>query len=286
MQIRFWGVRGSLPVGGGAYRHFGGDTACIEVQAGGHVLVLDLGSGARRLGQRLAGCPRPVTVLLSHGHYDHVCGLPFFAPLRRPNGPVRLASAIPGGTRGFVDRLLAPPLFPAAPDLVDPAVRCIDLDPAGTFRPGDGITVTTTPTRHDGGATAFRIEHGGRSLVYGGDHEAGDAAADARLVALMDGADLAILDATGGAPHAAGSGGLGHSSWTDAIDLARRAGVRRAVLSHHHPDSTDAGLARLDVAARTLWPRAALARTGQLIDTAAPRAAPVREGSCHATSTA
>jgi phosphoribosyl 1,2-cyclic phosphodiesterase len=270
-EVRFWGVRGSVPVSGPGTEVHGGDTTCLEIRCGDALIVVDLGTGARRLGEAIAAeGRRDVTVLLSHGHYDHVIGLPFFQPLRDPRARVDLISAAPGGTERLVRELLRPPFFPVGVDSFLAEVNYRDVEPDGTFEVGPA-TVRLSPTHHAGTTTAFRIEFGGRSVVTLFDHETGDAATDARLAGFARGADLVILDATGAAPFAAGRGGHGHSTAADALALGMRAEARGIALAHHHPSSEDAGLARLDEDVRSRRPGAFVARAGDVFDVAAGR---------------
>lgn len=270
--VRFWGVRGSVPVSGTRFDRYGGDTTAIEVRCGGEIVVVDLGTGAVGLGEALAaeGCRR-VTVLLSHAHYDHVSGLPFFAPLRDPGFAVTIASAVEGGTEATVRGLLRPPYFPLTFDAYRAAVAFADLPAVGEWRISDRVGVKTAQTRHPGEATAFRITCGGRAVACLFDHETGDAAVDWRLAEFAADADLAILDATGGAPFAAGGGGHGHSGWQDALALGRAAGARRIALTHHHPSSDDAGLDRLETEVARIAPHAFVARAGDVADLLAGR---------------
>ncbi|MFD1333736.1 MBL fold metallo-hydrolase, partial [Methylopila musalis] len=232
----FWGVRGSAPAMDGATARYGGDTSCVEVLCGERRLVLDLGGGARRLGQELARRPgAPLTLLLSHAHYDHVMGLPCFAPFRMAEAQVLALSPVPGGVAALAAGLMRAPFYPVGPEALTAGITDLHAAPGDMFEPAEGVRLSCAATRHDGGALAWRIDFEGRSLVYAPDHEAGDADTDRTLAHFAAGCDLLIHDAT--LPGAAPWGRHGHSSWGAAVLAARRAEARRLARFHHHPEA-------------------------------------------------
>ncbi len=171
MNVTFWGTRGSLPTPGPETNRYGGNTSCVAVEAEGTVLVLDAGSGIRRLGQAWNPDIRRVDILLSHLHMDHIQGLGFFGPLHDPNMEVHIWGPsnpmFDLGTR--LHRYLSPPLFPVhLKDLMSRPilheVACDGLE-IGPFR------VTARPVIHPGPTVGYRIDHGPASLAYLPDHE-------------------------------------------------------------------------------------------------------------------
>lgn len=262
LAVRFLGVRGSIPTPG-PHTTAGGNTACIEVTAGDTRIILDAGSGLRALGdERMAHGPRHSTILLSHLHWDHVCGLPFFTPIYVPGHRVEIASG-PNGvlpTEDAIRQLFRAPFFPV--DFADIArqVSVRELAPSERFTIGD-ITITMAKLNHPDPVYGFRLEHAGQSIVYATDTEH-FACVDPTLKRLAAGADILIYDAQYTPEEYPGKVGWGHSTWQAGADLARAAGVPQLVLFHHDPGRSDAALAALEAQARADLPGTVAAREG------------------------
>ena len=199
MHIRFWGVRGSIASPGPRTAGVGGNTSCVEVRCGDEVLVLDLGTGARGLGERLAreGVSE-VRVLLSHLHWDHIQGLPFFAPAWIPGRRVTIHGAPSTSTPGIsLEASLAmqmqAPHFPVRLADMRAEIAFAEVQPGVAGAIG-GAGVRAARLNHPGGVLGWRIEHGGRSVVYATDTEH-YGCPDPHLVALARDADVLIYDA-------------------------------------------------------------------------------------------
>ncbi|MEM9206439.1 MAG: MBL fold metallo-hydrolase, partial [Pseudomonadota bacterium] len=240
--LKFWGVRGSLPVPGPDTVRYGGNTTCIELMLGPRRLIIDCGSGAYPLGRKLAAKGElEADLLFTHSHLDHVCGLPFFKPAYMHDAVIRCWAGHLGDTLGLDDViswLMAPALFP---------VPMTELKGCrlNTFKPGDeldlggGLLVQTCELNHPGGAVGYRIEHDGRSLVIAFDHEHGDERIDDGLLAFAKGADVMIYDATYTDDEYKTYRGWGHSTWSEGVRLAEKAGVGQTYMFHHAQDRTD-----------------------------------------------
>jgi phosphoribosyl 1,2-cyclic phosphodiesterase len=254
--VKFWGTRGSLASPGPDTARYGGNTACVEVRGeGGSVLVLDAGTGIRRLGTGL-GTPSRVDLLLTHLHLDHVQGLGFFAPLYVPGLEVHIWG--PASTtlslRARLGRYMSPPLFPVRlRDL--PCRLTVHEVPCGTVRIGP-FTVDSALVCHPGPTTGFRISTAKATLAYLPDHEpalgirdrfAGDGWTSG--LSLASGADLLIHDAQYDDDEYATRVGWGHSTIRRAIQFAALAGAGRLILFHHDPAHDDASLDTLVAAA-------------------------------------
>lgn len=239
-RFRVWGCRGSLPVPGALTLGYGGDTSCYEVADGaGGRIVVDCGSGLRRLGERLMaeGPPETLDILLTHLHFDHLLGLGFFAPLLQRRTAVRIWSPLPSDeVETAIGRLYGPPLWPIRipGDYPLPVAR---LDP-GECRIG-AAQVSFFPLNHPGGAHGYRIRLGGALVCVVTDHEHGDAGIDAGIREAVRGADLMLYDAAYSEAEYATRHGWGHSTWEEAVRVARAAGVRRTLLAHHSTQSED-----------------------------------------------
>lgn len=268
LSIRFWGVRGSIPSPGPDTVVVGGNTSCIEVRAGGSRIVLDAGSGLRALGDALlaSGEHRDTTILLSHVHWDHVMGIPFFAPLYIPGTRIRFASGSHGAPlRDLLRRQMSAPMFPVDLDRVGAEITCTELADGQRATFGD-LTVETARLNHPDPVYAYRLEHAGRSVVFATDTEH-FACVDPRLARLAKNADLLIYDAQYTPEEYAGHAGpartgWGHSTFQAGAELAHAAGVKTLALFHHDPRRTDAEVASIVQRARALFPDTVAAREG------------------------
>ena len=274
LSLRLWGVGGSAPAARGARARWGGETVCFELRAGpGAVpLVVDLGSGARDLGAALAaeaeaaGRPPEVEVVLTHFHFDHVMGLPFFAPLYVPGARVTLRCGIVAdgaALRDVLERLAGPPWFPVEP-LEMGAPRYLAFDPAAPFEAA-GLVLRPIRLTHPGGCVGVRAETADGAVCIVGDHEHGDAEVDAALEAAVAGADVMIYDGAYDAESHSRHLGWGHSTWEKGVELARAAGVGRTLIHHHLPQLNDDDLDARDAAIRAALPSASLARQGAVL---------------------
>lgn len=252
MRITFYGVRGSCPCAADEYRRYGGNTSCVLVDVDGEPpLVLDLGTGLRALGTHLeagtraAGVPLRATALLSHLHYDHVLGLPFFAPMRDPGAVLDVYG--PAQEDQTLDKVLAeivqPPFFPIHMAEFRGELRFHDVD-GPTDIPLGGITVRVRSIPHLGHTLGFRIEADGRAVAYVPDHQApvDRRAVDPHVLELCDGADLIIHDAQYTDEEFVELSDWGHSTAAYALHVAEEAKAARLSLFHHDPAHGDRAL--------------------------------------------
>src|SRR5215475_3862286 len=260
MRVRFWGTRGSVPTPGPATTRFGGNTSCVEVVAAdGTCVVLDCGTGARELGLALlAAGPPPIHLLLTHTHWDHIQGFPFFAPAYLP-GTILNVYASPGLESTLEEALsgqMQHTYFPVRLSELRAQMAVHEVG-EGTFRVG-GITIHTQYLNHTAPCLGYRLEAGGVSVVYATDHEPfwweGRKAApaerllhpgDRRHLEWLAGADLVIHDGQFTDAEYPAKRNWGHSSVEYATDLAIMAGVKRLVLFHHDPTRADQVVARM-----------------------------------------
>ncbi|HET9975134.1 MAG TPA: MBL fold metallo-hydrolase [Streptosporangiaceae bacterium] len=277
MRVYLCGVRGSTPAPGAEFVRYGGHTSCVAIASddGSPRLILDAGTGLRRVTGLLRGEPFAGTIILTHLHWDHVHGLPFFAAGDREDARVTLLLPKPGGNATAEDVLAAgmsPPHFPITPrglrgDWTFGAVA------PGTFK-ADGFTVEAREVPHKGGRTfGYRVSDGHSSVAYVPDHcpaalgpgPEGWGEYHAGALALAAGADLLIHDAFLRPEEVPALGSFGHPAADYAVSLARRAGAGRVLLAHHKPDRTDDELDALAARFRA-DPRVAVAAEGQVID--------------------
>ncbi len=265
MRLRFWGTRGSIPKAGPGTVRYGGNTSCVEMRSrAGTLLVLDSGTGAHGLGQALAAArtaPHRGHMLITHTHWDHIQGFPFFAPLFMPGDEWDVYA--PRGLRESLRDALAGQMqdiyFPVNLEQFAATVRYHDLV-EGVFAIED-IRVTARYLNHTALALGYRLEVDGVTVVYSTDHEPhsrrladGDATElvgeDRRHMEFLAGADLVIHDAQYTAAEYPAKIGWGHSTVESVVAVACAAGAGRLALYHHDPLRDDDSLDKVVAAAR------------------------------------
>jgi phosphoribosyl 1,2-cyclic phosphodiesterase len=254
LTLTFWGTRGSIPSPGPSTVRYGGNTPCLELRtADGWLIILDAGTGIRELGRSLIrqGNGQPVAgdIFLTHAHWDHIQGIPFFAPLFRKGNRFTI-----WGSRSLqtsIDRVvrdqMSPVVFPVSFEELQARIDFQEL--AEERRQGTGYEVSAMGVRHPGGALGYRFSTGnvdGRALVYVSDNELSpDARYDdapgwrEKLVAFARGASVLVHDTMYTAEEYRSFVGWGHSTHEQAVELALDAEVERLVLFHHRPERTD-----------------------------------------------
>ncbi len=252
MKVTLWGTRGSIAAPGPETVRYGGNTACVSVEAAtGEILVLDGGTGVRRLGVALSARINRFDIFLTHLHMDHIQGLGFFRPLYKQDADVHIWGP-PSTTMMLRDRLaryLSPPLFPVR--LRDLKCRLTLHDVTKeSFQVGP-FTIDGTIIAHPGSTVGYRIREGAKVVTYIPDHEpalgTGSFPREPDWTSgfdLSEGADLLIHDSQYFAEEYDDHVGWGHSTIDQSIALADLAGVRRLVTFHHDPDHTDDDLDR------------------------------------------
>jgi phosphoribosyl 1,2-cyclic phosphodiesterase len=252
MKITIWGCRGSLASPGAQTVRYGGNTTCVEVRSDdGRVIILDAGSGLRNLGDALvAEGTVAMQILLTHAHWDHLCGFPFFAPAYRPESRITLCGG-PGAQHSlhrYLEHQMEPPFFPVPFHQLQArfefGCRCDQPCPQANGE----VHCRSIPLSHPDGGYGFRLDDGGRSFVFlpdnelGVRHKGGGSFAD--YVEFCRGADLLFHDAQYTDAEYTRTRGWGHSTYGDALRLATAAGVRQFGLFHHDPGRTDEDLER------------------------------------------
>lgn len=270
LQLKFWGVRGSIPVSGPEFERYGGNTSCIELIHGDRHLLFDAGTGVREAAAALRkNGISEIDLFFTHSHYDHIIGLPFFEPIYKPDVTVNLWSGHLAGkitTRGMVDQFMRPPWFPVEPDICRATLGFRDFHAGDVLTPYEGIVIRTAMLNHPGGAIGYRIEWAGRivALVYDTEHTEGEISQAA--LSLMQDADIAIYDTTYTEREMTKFKGFGHSTWQEGVKLAKKAGAKKLGLFHHSPSRTDDDLDAMQADARKSFPGAFCTFDGQLIE--------------------
>ncbi len=278
LSIHFHGVRGSIAAPGVSTARVGGNTSCVEVLAGDNRIVFDAGTGLRSLGDRLiASGPSATTILLSHLHWDHIQGLPFFTPIYVAGNWIEVVSGANGTMplEAALRRQMAAPFFPVDFDDVSRQVRAREPRLGEPFSIGN-VRVTMARLNHPDPVYGYRLDYQGASIVYATDTEH-FACVDPTLARLAADADVLIYDAQYTPEEYPGKVGWGHSTWEAAVALARTAGVRQLVLYHHDPRRSDEAVDVIELRARAAFAGAVAAREGGVlhVETRAPRATAV-----------
>lgn len=270
MAVHFHGVRGTIACPGGEYIRYGGNTSCIEVRCGEHLIILDAGTGLRPLGVELSqNGTIDCDLLLSHTHLDHVAGLPFFVPLFNKGNKVRLSAGHLKDQnltlRKTMQRLLGAPLFPVPFEALSAEIGFTDFSAGAAWELKPGVQVRTAPLNHPNGATGYRIEFAGRSMCYVTDTEHVEGELDRNILGLIEGADIFIYDSTYTEAEYPKFKGWGHSTWQEGVRLAEAAKVRLYIVFHHAPEHTDDMMDDIASAVRRRWPASAVAHEGMIL---------------------
>jgi phosphoribosyl 1,2-cyclic phosphodiesterase len=275
-QLTFWGVRGSIPTPGASTVYFGGNTSCVEVRVGKQIIIIDAGTGLRLLGQSLerefGTKALDLTLLLTHTHWDHIQGLPFFPPLYRPKNHLRILG-YEGARRGLLGVLsgqMESPFFPIGFDEVPGNVKVEELKDM-QFQLGD-VGVAAHFANHPGVCVGYRLNTPGVSLAFFPDNEphvseagrarhrhnsvsSGSSESHTRhkqMIDFLGGLDVLVMDTQYTCKEYRAHSGWGHGCLDDVISLALEAGVKRLFLFHHDPDHDDAMVHRMAADAKKI----------------------------------
>ena len=245
MVLRFWGVRGSTPTPQRENLRYGGNTSCVELRTPDGIFIFDCGTGFRLLGHALRKefGTRPISarVFLSHFHWDHIQGIPFFTPLynRENHFLFHSFASTETSVRQALEEQMMNPYFPVDMKAMEAKRRFVEIG-EGMVHALNGVKIHTRRLNHPQGCLGFRVECGGKVMVYATDNEPGDPAGDQNVRALAQGADVLIYDSQY-TPHEyeTSKKTWGHSTWQEAVNIAREAEVKKLVLYHHDPDHDD-----------------------------------------------
>lgn len=202
---------------------------------------------------------------MTHTHWDHIIGFPFFAPAYRSDFSLDIMAghvADNGGIRRLFSSHMSDPMFPVPLEAMNGQMTFHDFNPRDTFVLDGDIRVTTIPLNHPNGATGYRLDHDGLAICYVTDTEHVPGRPDENVLRLIDGADIVIYDCTYTDEELPQRVGWGHSTWQEGIRLCQAAGARRLAVFHHDPDHDDTFMGRLEDTIRQAWPSALVARDG------------------------
>jgi len=269
MKIVFYGTRGSFPVTDREFSQFGGNTPCILLSfENGRIAILDAGTGIRNLGKdfpaRAIQQYDNIFIGLSHTHWDHIQGFPFFQPAYDHRRHFTIAIC---GKWGYINNLesifatqMQQHFFPVPLDKMGATLTFWQPE-ASCYTSPFGVRIIASGYNHPGGAYGYRITEGEKTLVYCTDVEHGEET-DAKVVTLARNADLLIHDAQYSPEELKEKKGWGHSSWEQAVEVAERAGVKRLALFHHDPEHNDVFILNMEKECRNRFSESFFAREG------------------------
>ncbi|MEN7549665.1 MBL fold metallo-hydrolase [Rapidithrix thailandica] len=267
IKVKFYGTRGSIPVCNPEFQTYGGNTTCILLSSpdSDAIGIFDAGTGIRDLGKDLVNAPgalpKDIFLTFSHFHWDHIQGFPFFAPAYIPQQSITLLAM--GEKRATTN------LKEIFENQMQEAFFPVKLNEMGAnfhftfFQSGSAILgkahLKAIPHQHPGGAYSYRVDQGNKSVVICTDIEHGPSI-DQNIVEFARNADLLIHDAQFTQEELRTKSGWGHSSYEQAIEVARQAGVKQLVMTHHDPDHDDQFLKKIEVQCQKLFPNCLLAK--------------------------
>lgn len=242
-QIKFWGVRGSIPTPGPGTLRYGGNTSCLEVRCGTDIIILDAGTGLRKLGQALLEefkrQPLNLTLLLSHTHWDHIQGLPFFAPIYESRCRLRILGC-EGARKGLMAALTGQMESTYFPVPFSKLPSNIEIEELRDFNFAIGpVLVRAHRANHPGVTVGYRLFSPDGVVVFFPDTEPRHGVEDREMIEFIRDADVFVLDSQYDRTEYKKHTGWGHGCVDDSVALALKAGVKKLVLFHHDPDHDD-----------------------------------------------
>lgn len=248
---------------------YGGNTSCLEIIAGDERIIMDAGTGIRNLGQDfIKDGIRKGTLLLTHSHWDHINGFPFFGPAFMSNSRFTIAAGHlynAGGIENVLASQMANPTFPVPLEALQAALTFEDFKAGESWALDGGVKIGTAPLNHPNGATGYRVEYGGKSICYVTDTEHVIGKPDQNVLKLIEGADIVIYDSTYTDQEFKAKIGWGHSTWQEGVRLCKTAGVRQLAIFHHDPDHNDDFMRQVEADARREWSGCIVAREQMIL---------------------
>ena len=260
LRVKIWGCRGSIATPARSHMKYGGNTTSLEVDAGEHKVLLDCGTGIRNLGRELLESRRDrYTILLTHTHWDHINGFPFFTPAFNPSLSFDILAGHlndKGGIRNVFAAQMENPMFPVPLEAMQATLNFEDFMVGENWTIGEGdasVKISTAALRHPNDATGYRIDHGGKSLCLITDTEHVPGEPDENILGLIEGADLVVYDSTYTEEEFPSHIGWGHSTWEEGMKLCQMAGAKQLGIFHHDPEHDDDFMDALSATAIRAW---------------------------------
>ncbi len=269
-RITFWGVRGSKPTPGKNTVLFGGNTPCVQIEAGRQNLIFDGGTGLVELGRRMLETKgrKEAAIFFSHLHWDHIQGLPFFAPFFVPGNHFRLYGEDKKDMsfRQIIEQQMAAPYFPITMETMRSSYEFVSIVPDQSIDLGQGLRVKTFAVDHPNGCLCYRIEKGSAAVVYCTDTGPLTTERNVGFLDFLRGADLLIYDAYfTDEEFFQDKEDWGHSTWQEGTRISKEAGIGHLLLYHHQENRSDQAQQQIEAFARQEFANTAAAREGMVI---------------------
>jgi phosphoribosyl 1,2-cyclic phosphodiesterase len=258
IRVKIWGCRGSIACPAPTHLKYGGNTTSLEVDVGDQKFLLDCGTGVRNLGQQIMKSDlQHCHILLTHTHWDHINGFPFFVPAfdKRRNFDIMAGHLTDkGGVKNIFETQMDNPMFPVPLEAMQAKLTFSDFKAGEKLDIGTSskTKVLTAPLNHPNGATGYRIESNGRAMCLITDTEH-KGEPDENILKLIEGADLVIYDSTYTEEEFPSKVGWGHSTWNEGVKLCKMAGAKRLGIFHHDPEHDDVFMDKLADDAAKAW---------------------------------
>lgn len=267
IKVTFWGVRGSYPQCNPGFTKVGGHTSCVSLEIDDQFLIFDAGTGIIDAGEEaIRKGLKKATLFISHPHADHISGLAFFKPLHNPNFELTIIAgglSSLGGIESLLAKVISPPYFPIPWAQIACQKTCIDLSLDAIFT-RKHLKISLMGLDHPGGSTGYRVDITDKSVCYITDTAHSPGKIDHNLVEFIQRTDLLIYDTTFTEEEFATKPTWGHSTWNQAVALAKAAAVRRLALFHHNPDHDDAFMESIEAQAQAHFSQAFVACQGMV----------------------
>lgn len=278
-SAKLWGARGTLASDSKSTVRYGGNTACVEITCGDRHILFDAGSGLRAAGDEIMqqvkqgegnGEQREtVNLFFTHCHYDHISGLPFFAPFFDPKARVKIWSGHltgPDKTRRMIENYMSPPYFPVGPEVFSANVSYHDFEVHDELQPVPGVVLKTMALNHHDECIGYRVEFDNRSICYITDttHILGEH--DQNIIDFVNGTDLMIYDATYTDEEFPIFWNFGHSTWEEGVRICKLADVKRYCIFHHRPSRNDEDLDEIAAQCKAQFEHSWVGQEGMVIE--------------------
>ena len=259
VRVKIWGCRGSIACPAPTHLKYGGNTTSLEVDVGDQKFLIDCGTGLRNVGQQIIKTDlQHCHILLTHTHWDHINGFPFFAPAFDPNRQFDIMAGHlmdKGGIQNILETQMDNPMFPVPLEAMQSKLTFNDFHAGEDLDIADSkkVKVRTAKLHHPNDATGYRIEYNDKSMCLITDTEHIPGKPDENILKLIEGADLVIYDSTYTEEEFPAKIGWGHSTWEEGIKLCKMAGVKRLGIFHHDPEHDDVFMDKLAEDAAKEW---------------------------------